>query len=199
MTPAQEAQVKIYIARFTAMALRCDREGTTDRYKACLAVENLYRATDRYKKIETYIYLEYTSEKLFRNLKTGETVTIPDGYLPPEDTFYCISGLWPDMVSLARKWTGRDDVSESLCLAQHSMHPAAYADFVVNVLGIKEQEKNAKVLFDFSNDCGVTLQYDNCCLVGDRPVAHLISEDGSGSVQPIFTEKHALEMGLELP
>jgi hypothetical protein len=222
LTPAQEAQIPIYISNYTAMSFRTAREGTTDHRLSCAAVERLFKASGDFPKITTYHYLSYIDNANFADLRTGtlpanaedfdfqafkktcQIRKIAKGYQPKQSEYFVICGSWPSMLALARYWSGQTNVTSNLCLAQNAVHAPAYAKYVVDVLKLpsngdyETRSEEANALHDFSDHCGCTLQYENCTLVGDSPVAFQ-PEAETGRFRPIFTEKQALELGLELP
>lgn len=196
LTPAQQAQIPIFVAHYTAIGLRRGPEGTTDREKAAKAAERFLRADPENKKTK-FEWINYDPTDPYLEKRFGKNDEFQD-----MDTMYIITGVWDDLIASIRHILGKTDISNSLCVAQHAVHAAADAMFQKNALNKKGDtpEETAKffeaaeALDDFCRYVGVANIYENAIWVADSPVAYKKLDDGS--LQCFWTNKAAHAAGI---
>jgi hypothetical protein len=181
LTPAQSAQIPLYVAKYTSIGLRHGPEGSTDRKKAALAAERFLRS-DPENKMQKYEWIDFDPTDPFFKRRFGKMSELQD-----LNTMYIITGIWDDLIASIRKILNKTDISNSLCVAQHAVHAAADAMFQKNVLhkrGDTPEEtakffEAAEALDDFCTYCGVANIYEKAIFIGDSPVAYKKLDDGS--------------------
>jgi hypothetical protein len=191
LTPAQEALAGPYVAKYTAIGLRTTPENTQDRAIAAKAAEAFLRADANFNQSRTCIHIDTASDPDL-TLALG-----PNHEGQDMKAMYIVTGTWPHLVALAKKFTGKDDVSDAFCVSQYAAHAPAHATFMRDVLGVKGIDVQTDALDGFSRHCGVTLIYEKAIFVGDPPVA--FKETADGKLDPIYTNAEAHQAGLTTP
>jgi len=196
LTPAQQAQIPLWIAKYTAIGLRRGPEGTTDRIKAAKAAERFLRSDPDNKKTK-FEHIDFDPTDPFLKKRFGKNSEKQD-----LSVMYIVTGVWDDLIEMIRHSVGKTDISNSLCVAQHAVHAAADAMFQKNCLnktGSTPEEtakfyEAAEALNDFCSYCGVCNIYENAIFVADSPVAYKKLDDGS--MDCFWTNKAAFAAGL---
>jgi hypothetical protein len=190
ITPAQKAQAKLYIMKYTAIAMRQLPQGTADHAVMADAAKKFMMADpdNRYTKYE---WIKYDKNDPYLIERFGEKNEHQD-----LSTFYIITGHWDEILDMLRhpNFYGKENVSDSLCLAQHSAHCAADAMFRMQVLGQEGIEETSEALDSFIKNVGVAHIYANAIFVCEPPVAHQPTE--VGNFTPLWTNAEAFEAGL---
>jgi hypothetical protein len=203
LTPQQEAQVPVYVAKYIAKGFKVLPYKSTDRLKAVQSIKDIIKAASVYEG-KSFVHLDHVQDFDFKfidahkHFKPGDIETIKKvGKKTWEhqdfNTLYLITGVFPDMKKVAENWTGSSDVKDATEFAQHASHAAVLADFASNVLNWKEQEDKVSALINYVDNVGVILRFDNCIFVCDHPTGHIHSTD---KVQALWTDVQAQEAGI---
>lgn len=189
LTPAQTAQAKLYIMKYTAVALRQMPQGTADHAAMADAAKKFMQASGR--RHTEYEWIKYDKAdpyliKRFGEQHEGQGLT----------KFYIITGHWDEILDMLRheKFCGKEDVSDSICFAQHSAHCAADAMFRMQVLGQEDIEDSTEALDAFVKNIGVAHIFSTAIFVAEPPVAH--AADEMGRLTPLWTNEEAFKAGL---
>lgn len=169
LTPAQQVAARLYISKYTAIALRGVPAGTADRAKAAEAAQQFIEAdpSNRYTRFE---WINFDPSDPYLIKRFGE-----DDEHQERDVFYIITGHWDEIIEMLRhsKFCGKEDVSDSVCSAQHNSHAAADAMFRRDILKQEDINEPALALDAFVNHCGVAHIFANAIFIGDPPIAHV--------------------------
>lgn len=169
LTPAQQAEARLYISKYTDVAMRSVPPGTADRAAAAQAAQQFIEAdpSNFYKKFE-WINFDPSDPYLIKRFGA-------DDEHQERDVFYIITGHWDEILEMLRhpKFCNREDVSDSVCSGQHNSHAAADVMFRRHVLKQEGLDELALALDAFVKNCGVAHIFASAMFIGDPPIAHV--------------------------
>jgi hypothetical protein len=190
LSPAQQQQAKLYIMSYTGVAFNQMPQGTADHAKMADAAKKFIQA-DTSNPYSQFEWIKYDKNDPYLIGRFGAENEHQDS-----KTYYIITGHWDEILDMLRhpNFCDKEDVSDSLCLAQHSAHCAADAMFRMNVLSQEGVEESAEALDAFSKNIGVAHIFSNAIFVSEPPVAH--HEINKGRFTPLWTNEEAFKAGL---
>lgn len=176
ITPAQEALMPLYVAKYTAIGLDTS---PTDRAKAIEAARNLCDLSPR-KPANGYIEM-IVDKAIPGSVEHYNATDTQEGQIA------IVAGPFSTIKELIVE-SGLSMQSAQV-FAQHAAATPAFYKFMVDVLGVAEHTKpedlvveRTEALHNFSVYCGLVYDFENCIFVCDKPLEHKRLPDGKYEV-----------------